>query len=79
MTSNPLSTSLRNLLSLVKGPLWLKLGDTYNQTLPDMTDMYFQPLTLITECGKQKGELYCPLETNYSNLDRFGIPLGDST
>ena len=74
MTSNPLSTSLRNLLSIVKGPLWLKLGDTYNQTLPDMTDMY------LTEFGKGKGEVYCPLETpDYSNLDRFGIPLGDST
>ena len=74
MSSNPLSTSLRNLLSLVKGALWSKQGDTYNQTLPDMTDMY------LTECGKEKGEVYCPLETpDYSNLDRFGIPLGDST
>ena len=78
MTLNPLSTSLRNLLSIVKGPLWLKLGDTYNQTLPDMSDILFST-TNLTECVKQKGELYCPLETNYSNLDRFGIPLGDST
>ena len=74
MSSNPLSTTLRNLLSLVKGALWSKQGDTYNQTLPDKTDMY------LTECGKGKGEVYCPLETpDYSNLDWFGIPLGDST
>ena len=78
MTSNPLSTSLCNLLSIVKGQLWLKRGDTYNQTLPDISDILFSTANL-TECSKRKGELYCPLETNYSNLDQFGIPLGDST